>query len=161
MSSNNSGNSHGSWIQPFPILPWPMVCTITLRPADILLGLPSPPHPSQTSCSQARVHLQKLSIICPSCSEWASVLHMAPVAKSVDPVGTIGSLIWLLFMTITPFPTYRTFLRNWPGHGRIFSKVDLIHGYHQVPVHPSHIHKNRHNHFLRFIGVPVDAIQSP
>lgn len=86
-------------------------------------------------------HLQELGIICPSRSEWASLLHMAPKANSEwRPCGDYLQLNLISVPDGYSIPHIQDFSTGLVG-AQVFSKVELIRGNHQVPVHPSDVHK--------------------
>lgn len=128
-----------------------------------LLNSPSPPHntfhriPTQSTpvwcrprqlcqekyavaCSEF-THLQSLGIVRPLSSEWASPLHMALKPNSEwQPCGGYCRLNMCSVLDRYPIPHIMEFTSGLSGCF-IFSKIDLIYGYHQIPVHHGDIHK--------------------
>jgi cleavage and polyadenylation specificity factor subunit 1 len=86
-------------------------------------------------------HLQQMGIIRPSQSQWASPLHMAPKANGEwRPCGDYRRLNLASIPDRYPIPHVQDFTAGLAGC-KIFSKIDLIRGYHQVPVDPGDICK--------------------
>ena len=84
-------------------------------------------------------HMLLLGIIRPSSSPWSSPLHMVP-KKTPQPCGDYRALNNGTIPDRYPIPHIQDFTASLHGI-KIFTKIDLVRAYNQIPVKPSDIPK--------------------
>nr|VZI39486.1 unnamed protein product [Spirometra erinaceieuropaei] len=99
--------------------------------------------PSRLQAAKAEFeHILQLGIIRPSESPWASLLHMVPKATSDDwrPCGDYRALNNATIPDRYPVHHLQDFVGALFGKS-VFSKIDLVRAFHQIPVAPEDVPK--------------------
>ena len=80
-------------------------------------------------------------IVRPSSSNWSSALHVVPKKNGdIRPCGDYRALNSHTQMDRYPVPNIQEFSSQLAGSA-IFSRIDLVKAFHQIPVHPDDIPK--------------------
>ncbi|GBM04010.1 Transposon Ty3-I Gag-Pol polyprotein [Araneus ventricosus] len=87
-------------------------------------------------------NMMHLGHLRPSKSNYASPLHMVPKKGTLDwrPVGDYRASNSQTLKDKYSIPCIADFTAEFHG-SKIFSRIDLIKAYHQIPIHPEDIHK--------------------
>ena len=103
--------------------------------------------------------MEAMGILRRSKSSWASPLHV--VAKSDGGWRPCGDYRRINNVTVDdcyPVPRLQDFTAHLQGKS-VFSKVDLVRGYHQIPMSPEDVHKTAVITPLRTVRVSSHAVQ--
>ena len=98
-----------------------------------------------------------MGIVRRSDSSWASLLHVVPKSSGGRrPFGYYRHLNKATIAERYPVPHIQVFTANLVST-RIFSRVDLVRGYHQIPLHPDDVQKTAiitPFRLLEFVRIP-------
>lgn len=99
---------------------------------------------STEKCAVAKEEFRRLQhagIVAPSNASWSSALHMVPKPDgSFRPCGDYRQLNTITIPDRYPIPNMSS-LPSKLNNKKIFSKIDLVQAFHQIPVHPDDVPK--------------------
>ena len=85
--------------------------------------------------------LMRAGVLRPSSSNWSSALHIVDKKNGeIRPCGDYRALNALTKLDRYPVPNIQEFTSQLAG-STIFSRIDLVKAFHQIPVHPDDIPK--------------------